>query len=230
MKRYTFNAIEPSLLNAIVESNPILDSPFEKITIQPDFTFSTLLPAELNIGDTTPLVFLESTDQQDHLITEYVRNKEMANLYSVPFFVLNWLVQNFPSAGYIHGHSVMIDHAAADLPNGLLRLDIAERHFSIVAFQNHQVLLASNYTFNTPIDIVFYLLKICEAYHLSQEEVIVEVSGLFSTDAKIYRAIYDYFLNIQLKPTHWDDGITGCPAHYFTLLNEITSCESFQEI
>lgn len=230
LKRYTFSEIGIEVLNEVVERNTILESLFDKIIIQSDFEFSTLLPGEMSGGDITPMLFIENASQQDHVITEFVNNKEIANLYSIPFSVLNWLVQQFPAAGYIHGHSILINNADKNYANGLLRVDISENHFLVTAFKNDQVLLANKYDFKTPMDIVFYLLKICEVYRLTQEEVTLVISGLFSTDAKIYRAIYEYFLNINLKQVTWEDNITGCPAHYFTLLNEISECASFQEI
>lgn len=230
LKRYTFQVFESDLLLEIIESNSVLKERFDRIICGLNFGFNTLLPAEMSSGDVTPLMFLENSGQQDHVITEHILKGTIANLYAVPATVLSGLVRNFPSAEYIHSLSVTVNGINDFSPDGLLRVDICEKHFTVAGFLEEKLLIAKTYAFNQPSDIAFYLLKICEVFGLSQEKVLIKASGLFSSDSKIYRALYDYFLNLSIIKAAWVDNITNCPAHYFTSLNDLTICESFLEV
>ena len=115
-------------------------------------------------------------------------------------------------------------------PEGLLRVDILKNSFTVTAFKENNLLLAKTYHYASPADVVFYLLKICEVFNLSQEQTALQVSGLVDADSKMFRELYDYFLNTTLKPATWIDTISGYPAHYFTSLNELTICELLQEV
>src|SRR5690606_33504158 len=112
---------------------------------------------------------------------------------------------------------------------GVLKVDIQSNRFALTVYKDGQLLLAKTYSYTVPVDAVFYLLKICEQFQLSPQEVIVSLSGLVDTNSKLYREMYDYFLNISLKAVGWEDEISGLPPHYFTSLYELILCESLQD-
>ncbi|MFT4095178.1 MAG: DUF3822 family protein [Niabella sp.] len=230
LKRYVFDNLSTDILDTILTKNPVLEGAFDKIITELDFDSSTLLPSEMSNGDATPLMYLENADQQDHVITEFLKDHQIANLYTVPYNVLTWMVQHFPSSGYMHTYSVKIKNISDFPEDGLLRLDVLKNRFSVIAFKGDRLLLAKSYTYASPADMVFYLLKICEVFGFSQELVTLQVSGLIDQDSKLYRELYDYFLHLSVKPASWEDQLSGCPAHYFTSLNELTTCELLQEV
>ncbi len=229
LKRYVFNHLEEKHLQDIIDKNPQLHGSFYKIVTGLDFGFSSLLPAAFNSGDAAPLMYLEHADQQDHVITEVIEERQVANMYTVAPGILTWLVHHFPSSAYLHTHTVQIKSVEASFGGGLLRVDIAEKTFTVQAFGNEELLLSKTYAYHAPADIAFYLLKICEVFGLTQEEVALQLSGLVDEQSKLYRELYDYFLHISFLAASWSDTISGLPAHYFTSLNELIQCELFQE-
>lgn len=229
LKRYVFNNSEEKKLQEIIIKNPRLQGSFYKIVTSLDFGFSSLLPAALNNGDAAPLMYLENADQQDHVITELIEERQIANMYAVTPGILTWLVHNFPSSAYLHAHTVQIRAVKGSFEQGCLRVDIAEKTFTAQAFKNEALLLSKTYHYNTTADVAFYLLKICEVFGFSQEQVVVQLSGLIDAQSKLYKELYDYFLHISFKTANWSDVISDLPAHYFTSLNELIECELFQE-
>lgn len=230
LKHFSFKQISSGELDNIVEKNPVLHRSFDKICCGLDFGFSTLLPSETGHVDATPLMYLENADQQDHVISETIPGLEITNIYAVPPVILTWMVQHFPSSAYLHHHTAGIKMVNEFTETGLLRVDIQPNRFTVIAFKAAQLLLARSYSYAVPADVAFYLLKIGEQFQFSQEKVFVQLSGLVNTGSKLYRELYDYFLNISLKAADWTDEITGLPAHYFTSLNELTLCELLQEV
>lgn len=229
LKRYSFKTISTGILDQIIENNAVLQGSFEKIITELDFGFNTLLPADRTPADAMPLMYLEGADQQDHVITELMEEKGIANIYTVPPDILTWMVHHFPSSGYLHAYSVKIK-AVTEFPgDGLLRVDFLESRFTVIAFKGESLLLAKSYRYTSPADVSFYLLKMCEVFAFSQEQVLLQVSGLIDSNSRLYRELYDYFLHISLKPAGWIDDASGMPPHYFTSLNELTICELLLE-
>ena len=230
LKRYVFDNAEEKQLQEIINKNPRLQGGFYKIITGLDFGFSSLIPAVLNNGDAAPLMYLEHADQQDHVITEVIEERKIANMYTVAPGILTWLVHHFPSSAYLHVHTVQIKSVEGAFEQGLLRVDIAEKKFTVQAFRQEELLLSKTYPYHATADMVFYLLKICEVFGFSQELVALQLSGLIDAQSKLYRELYDYFLQISFKPANWTDTISDLPAHYFTSLNELIQCELFQEV
>jgi len=229
LKRYRFDNLTTDTLDTILAQNAILEQPFHKIITSLDFGFNALLPEAMSKGDLTFLMYLEHADQQDHVITELIEGRGITNVYTTPPSILTWMVHNFPSSDYLHALSVAIGTVNNTPEEGLLRLYISEKSFDVVVFKGASLLLAKKYTYTVQEDVVFYLLKICEIYGLSQEKAELQISGLIDEDSALYKTIYDYFLLISLKQATWNDVISGLPAHYFTSLNELILCGSLQE-
>jgi hypothetical protein len=229
LKRYVFGTVNEKQLQEIVNKNPRLQGSFYKIITGLDFGFNSLLPATLNNSDAAPLMYLEQADQQDHVITEVIEERQIANMYTVAPGILTWLVHNFPSSAYLHAHTVQIKSVKGAYEHGVLKVNIAEKTFTVQAFKNESLLLSKTYAYHATADVAFYLLKICEVFSFNQEQVALQLSGLIDTQSKLYQELYDYFLHITLMPANWIDTITDLPAHYFTSLNELIGCELFQE-
>lgn len=229
LKRYVSDGINEGVLQQILDINPRLQEPFDKIITGLDFGFSSLVPAAFSSSDAAPLMYLENADQQDHVITEVIEERQIANRYTVAPAILTWLVHHFPSASYLHTHTAQIKAVKGSFEQGLLKVDIAENIFTVQVFKDDLLLLSKTYPYLGVADIAFYLLKICEVFELSQEQVSLQLSGLIDVPSKLYRELYDYFLHISFKTCQWTDTLSQLPAHYFTTLNELTTCELFQE-
>ncbi|HMR84460.1 MAG TPA: DUF3822 family protein, partial [Niabella sp.] len=145
LKRYSFKTITTGILDQIVENNPVLQGSFNKIITELDFGFNTLLPADRVPPDATPLIYLEGADQQDHVITELIEEKGIANIYTVIPGILTWMVHHFPSSGYLHAHTVKIKAVTEFPANGMLRVDFLENRFTVTAFKGESLLLAKSY-------------------------------------------------------------------------------------
>nr|WP_262920241.1 DUF3822 family protein [Niabella hibiscisoli] len=229
LKRYVFNELDEKELQEIMEINPQLQNSFYKIITGLDFGFSSLLPADKDNGDAAPLMYLENADQQDHVITEIIEERQLANMYTVAPGILTWLVHHFPSSVYLHAHTVQIKSVEGSFEQGLLRVNIGEKIFTVQAYKNENLLLSKTYSYRATADMAFYLLKICEVFGFAQEQVLLQLSGLIDAQSKLYRELYDYFLHISFKAANWSDTLSDLPSHYFTSLNELIQCELFQE-
>lgn len=225
LKRFYLQHTGVEQLNTILQANDVLNAPFAKIITAFDYSTSTLLPVDFNTGDNTPLLYLNNAGQQDHFIHEVVTEWELANIYAVPYELLNWVLTHFPSSKFWHAQSIQLKNAAKGMADGCMDLNVRDKNFSVTVTKQDQLLLAQTYHYNAPADVLFYLLKICETFQLQQETVRLNISGLIDKRSVLYRTLYDYFLNIVFKEALWQQAGEH-PAHYFTLLNQVALCES----
>ncbi|MBZ4191220.1 DUF3822 family protein [Niabella beijingensis] len=212
-------------LRELLAGIPEIGHPFQKKIIAFDFPAYTLLPGELNQGDNSALLHLAGGDPQDHILNEWI-GSDIALNYSVPFTLLNQCIQYIPGASYWHLQKIRITEALADKVAAVLEVNIVDNSFSVVAVKDGSLILAQHYTYRAPEDVLFYLLKIAEVYQLAQTEVQLNVSGLVDADSRLYKMLYDYFLNIRLMNAGWtDEAAMDFPAHYFTTLKQVALCE-----
>ena len=219
-----FQVDQQHTISDILEALPLLQKNFAKKMIAFDFPAYTLLPVFLNEGDNEALLHLAGADQQDHILTEVIREKIALN-YSVPYTLLNQCIHKIPGAAYWHLQAVRITELLQDQAASVIEVNIIDTHFFVVAAKNGQLLLAQHYTYQAPEDLLFYLLKIAEVHQLSQTEVQLNISGFIDSDSRLYRMLYDYFLNIRLMKAGWsDEQSLQYPAHYFTTLKQMAIC------
>lgn len=230
LKHYRLQQLTADALNDIINANAILGAAFSKIVTAVDFGVNTLLPADYCNGDYTPLLYLNDANQQDHVITEIIDGHNIANIYTIPYNLLNGLVHNFPSSGFMHLQSLFLKCTPSPVEQSILKVDFANDVFHVLVLAAGNVLLAKSYTYNSADDVIFYLLKICETYNLDQQTVKLQLSGFIEKQSKLYKELYDYFIDINFVQPHWQMPQTTYPAHYFTTLNQLAVCELLQEI
>ena len=225
LKRFYLQQTTAGKLSEIINANPVLNEGFGDIVTAFDFDTNTLLPVDLNTGDNTPLLYLNEAGQQDHIIHEVVKEWGLANVYSIPYDLLNSVLTHFPSSKFWHAQSVQMKHAGKNIQEGCINLELRDKRFNVTVSKEDQLLLAKTYSYNAPADVLFYLLKICEIFGLDQETVQLGISGLIDRNSALFKTLYDYFIHISFKEASWQQ--TGeYPAHYFTLLNRLALCES----
>jgi hypothetical protein len=72
------------------------------------------------------------------------------------------------------------------------------------------------------LDVVYYLLNICQKFGLSQEATHLSLSGLIDKDSALFKDIYQYFSDIS-----FNEGVSlndDYPAHYFTSIYQLAAC------
>jgi hypothetical protein len=89
------------------------------------------------------------------------------------------------------------------------------------------VQLAQVYAYKTPLDVVYFLLKICYEFALDQSEVFLILSGLIDQDSAMYAELYNYFLNLHFAQAPlFSLPENDYPHHYFTSLYNLAACVS----
>lgn len=218
---------DESSLTAFEEKYPALGRSYYDTKLIFDFDRSLLLPfTELKEGEAMPLLNdLYGYREPSVAVMENIPAWQLKNVYAVPAETFDWARKKFPSAKYLHAYSVSIRNLNAAAGESKLMVDLNYNKFSVVAINRNKFLAAQFFEYETPDDVLFYLLKICEQFSFSPKEVLLGLSGLIEKDSSLYKELYNYFINTSFRDAGWG-AVNDHPAHFFTSFNDIIQCGS----
>lgn len=202
-----------------------LDGNFERVKICSAHVQAMITPQHLFKGDYTMLerVFDHSGQQLNDRINEW----QVATLYSMPSSIYDKLLSKFPLAEFCHSYT-----PALKIYNGFVAPDQVDIHFTtsnfrVIVKKEGGLQLAQTYAYKTPLDVVYYLLKIFYEFGLNQSEAFLIVSGLVEQDSALYNELHHYFANLHFAqaPPYAIPG-DAYPQYYFTSLYNLASCVS----
>ena len=205
------------ILNQIA-ANPL------KVFIASAYAQALLVPQKNFNSDDALLKVIYDLPSQKYLhdmITEW----QMVAVYSLPQLIFEKLSARFSSAQFFHAYTPLLK-----IYNGFVAEDQVDIYFSMQQFRvlvkkENQVQLAQTYSYKTPLDVVYYLLKIFSEFKLNQSEAFLIVSGLIDKDSAMYTELHHYFLNLHFaKPPAFTLPETDHPHYYFTSLYNLASC------
>ena len=227
---YTDTSMEEDALQEIYKSHPELGDQFSRVLVCYDHPQSILVPQVHYRQEDAPQLLrtVYGTPGRDMLMTEYVSDWQIQNIYSAPRETTDWISRHFATGDRWHTYTVGLRNTGFIDPQGLLSIDIRPEDFSLIVTKANRLLLAQTYSYATPADVLYYLLDACRQFSFTQENVQVCLSGLITQESALYRELYNYFLHLKFRESGWSlpAGEQPYPLHFFTSLNDLARCAS----
>lgn len=222
---WTNDEISADSVSEILQDDKALNHSFYQVKICYDYSGNTLVPgAGFRHEDAN--LFKLNVPGSTATITEKIGEWQLYNVYRVPKGIHDLLTRKFPSARCWHHATVGLQFVNTALPEGYIQLDIRHHDFYVLAVKAGRLLTAQSFEYNNPEDVIYYLLKICRHYSLSQSEVQVGLSGLVERESPLFKELYQYFGNLHLREAEWKPAQNIYPLHFFTTLNDLAKCAS----
>lgn len=199
-------------------------TPFYQVKICYDHPGNVLVPASGYHQEEADLLKWPVMNGGSVTITELIAEWQLYNVYTVPGELHAFLTTAFTSAAFLNQVSVGLRKINAALPEGCLEVNIRQSDFFVLAARSGKLLVAQVYEYSVPEDVLYYLLRICREFSLSQEEVQLVLSGLVEKQSALYKELYQYFINLHFRDAEWLIKGTDYPAHFFTALNDLSQC------
>jgi len=156
--------------------------------------------------------------------TEPVLGMGLSYIYRIPRAIDETLVNHFAGAIRQHTNACLIELQK----KSEFYCVIYSSYIKCLLFKNEQLQLIQSYDYQTPSDVAYHLLNICELHHISPEAVKVTLSGFIDQQSSLYEEIYRYFLNVKLDELPEDavlaDEIKVYPPHFFSYLINLIQC------
>jgi hypothetical protein len=145
----------------------------------------------------------------------------------LPSKIYEQLASKFPAARFFHSYSTTLKIHNGINVDDQLEVHIATQQFRVLVKKENQVQLAQTYAYKSPLDVVYFLLKICYEFQLDQSSVFVILSGLVEKDSAMYKELHNYFANLHFaEASAYELPQNELPHHYFTSLYNLAACAS----
>lgn len=227
LRWYGTNGDPHNTLEALFDLNPHLKAGYKRVTIGIDNNTNVLLAAALNSGDHLACLYLSGADTTAIQKQDRIHASDTIILYSIGQEFEQKLNQNFTTYVLKHLKTLWLENLQAKTTDGVLEVTVLNDSFLLVASKEKKVLLAQTFPYGSPADMLFYLLRVCQAHGLSQDTVLLSLSGLVEERSSLYKTLYLYFVRIELRQAGWKmpEHLDFPASHLFTSLFLLSTCE-----
>ena len=217
--------ISVGALREVIDQEIAAAISFYQVIICYDFPGHALVPSN-GFRQEEASLFQPAATPASVVITESIPEWQLYNVYPVPVELHQYFNSRFPTAQYRNQFTAGLKKLELSSREGSLLIDIRHHDFSVMAAKAGKLLLAQTYEYSVPDDIIYYLLRICRQFELSQQEVVLNLSGLIDQDSALYKELFQYFIHLGFRDSSWKGLGRDFPAHFFTSLNDIEQCVS----
>lgn len=198
----------------------------EQAIICSAFPQSLLTPRHGHKNDYILLNVLYDSPSQKFLKDE-IAEWQMCVTYAIPLSVFNSIKQRFRFAEFVHAYTPSLKIFNGFTSANQIDLHFGTQHFRVLVKKDNHIQLAQTYSYKNPLDVVYYLLKICYEFGLQQSELTMVVSGLIDEDSAMYSELRNYFLDLHFaQAPSYSVPENEYPQHYFTSLYNLAACVS----
>lgn len=163
------------------------------------------------------------------LVSELVTDWQLHTVYRLPSVLQSAVKTKFLNGQSWHINTVMLKNCRLPETDSMI-VDFKTDGFSVLVFEKSKFLLAQTFSYNTPEDVLYYLLKCCRQLNLSQEEICLSLSGLIEKDSAVYRELYKYFIHLEFDNLHGQiklaEALQVHPEHYYSTISKLAACVS----
>jgi hypothetical protein len=202
----------------------LADTGFESAVVCSAFPQALLFPRKKFAGGHSALALVYDLPSPLHFQDE-IPEWQMVNTYSLPHSFCNLVGDSFGTVRYYHAYTPTIKIYNGYVAERQLSVHFSETSFRVLLKKDAAIHLAQTYSYKTPLDVAYYLLKICYAFELSQQEVYLILSGLVEKSSNLFAELQQYFAHIHFaQRPEISLPQTSHPHHYFTSLYNLAAC------
>jgi len=210
----------PNILSAINGND------FHSVFVCSAMPQSILVPNKFFNNDYEALDTIYNQPAQEYF-NDRIAEWQLVNVYSLPKTTHHQLQERFPAAQFIHAYTPAIKVYNGYVADNQLSVHFTPHYFRVLLKKDSALQLAQTYYYASPLDVVYYLLKICYEFELDQSAVFVILSGLVEKESNLYTELEQYFVNIHFAhPPEFTLPENQLPHHFFTSLYNLATCVS----
>jgi hypothetical protein len=222
---YAFDAISLNeSVDALLKTILNKKSTIVNSVISPAFPEALLIPNKFYHHKSS---LLNAVFNQAHYfpLNDAIAEWQLINVYTLPMAVYKKMMEQLPGASFLHAYTPLLKIYNGFTAEHQISAHFIGKQFRVMVKKNHHVQLVQTYSYTSPLDVVYYLLKICAEFQLPQEETQIIISGLIDEDSALYKELHHYFLHLHFAtnttlslPEHEH------PGHFFTSIHNLAAC------
>ncbi len=205
---------------------PLGGAAFGSVVACSAFPQALLFPNKYFKNEYTSLDLIYDQPAQEYF-HDSIPEWQIVNVYSLPQVVSSTIKDAFPSVQYLHSYTPSIKIYNGYVADNQLSVHFTEQYFRVLLKVETAICLAQTYYYKTPLDVIYYLLKICYEFHLSQQDIFLVLSGLVAKDSNLFTDIQQYFINIHFaQQPEISLPQSSHPHYFFTSIYNLAACVS----
>jgi hypothetical protein len=161
------------------------------------------------------------------VVSENVPGWNFYNVYRLPASLQSATSWKYLSGKFWSFYSVLLKNYVSSNAEAMI-VDFKKDDFSVLVLKDRKLQLTKTFSYSSPEDVLYYLLKACHQLRLSQQTVKLSLSGLIEKDSAIYRELYKYFINIEFESLTGDvklnEALTEHSEHYYSSISKLAAC------
>ncbi|MEO5943247.1 MAG: DUF3822 family protein [Ferruginibacter sp.] len=214
-------------IDNIISSEPILMEDYASYTIASNFKESVLVPEKYFERDSNAAMLdLVFGGSKAAVYVDKIASYNINNVYRIENIIMEVLEEYFSGTTNVHTTSLQLKKE--NLNDTTLACIIYHNAVKIILHKDGKLQLVKYFSYNVALDVVYYLLNICKQHDISNEKVVISLSGMVDERSNLYNEIYKYFLNIRFDAMPVDaiynEDILKYPSHFFSHLSYLASC------
>ena len=215
-------------LKNILEEEEVLKHLFSTVSIFYNFNTASLIPAAYFVEEEKNTVcdVMFGQDKTALCFHENVRGQAIKLLYRVPEKIYESLNNLFPKNIFAHSTSEQVGLSGNDIP--LLQCIIYHSSIKVLLFKNDKIQLVQYFDYETPADVCYHLLNVCERFQISTASVNLVLCGMIDKDSGLYTEIYKYFLHVSFSKAvtavNIGESLQELPPHFYHHLTALAQC------
>jgi len=176
---------------------------FRRVIICSGFNCSTFIPNPLYDPSTAEdhLRFSQNYNHKDELMTDSLKQVEARNVFAVPSAVYASLSRWYPGAEFHHTTTALTDYLLSVHKNSeeeMMTVMVHPRYIEVIVTKGKEFLLSNNYNYESPEELVYYILFVCEQLHLNPETIELKFAGTISLADSAYMLSRKYIRNTEM--------------------------------
>lgn len=219
-------------LSGITSADELLREKKQDAIVIYNYPESNLIPSKLYdhslMKPITDLVYGDLT--RGMVLSEKIQAWDIYNIYRVPQDVHRFAIQQFAGGKYWHYYSLLLSSINKESLSfdGEIRLIFYTDRFIAAAFKHNQLQLIQTFNYQTPEDVAYYILSICQQLNFDVNIVVLQLSGLIDEQSALYTELLKYIqrVNCQAAPAEIETAelLESYPPHYFSPLLNLALC------
>lgn len=214
---------EKDLLEII---NSVKNNRFDSVVICSAFAQALLVPTKYfnNNYQTLDIIYDQQAQEYKH---DAIPEWQMITIYSLPQKIAGLFQDSFSNVQFLHAYTPAIKMYNGYVADNQLSVHFTPQHFRVLLKKDTAIQLAQTYWYKTPLDVIYYLLKICYEFEMEQSSVHLILSGLIEKNSTLFGELYQYFTNIHFAhPPEIKLPDNSYPQHFFTSIYNLATCVS----
>jgi hypothetical protein len=199
---------------------------FESVVVCSAFPQALLFPTRYFKKDYSALNSIYDLPAQAYFY-DTIEDWQLVNAYAMPETIYDSLTETFQSIQFIHCYTPAIKIYNGYVADNQLSVHFSGQYFRLLLKKDMAVHLVQTYPYKTPLDVIYYLLRICHEFELQQQEVFLILSGLVEKESNLYTDLQQYFSNIHFaQQPEIRLPQSPHPHYFFTGIYNLAACVS----